>query len=289
MKKLLVPCDSSDSALLAVRLAVARALSEAAVEIHLLHVIEPMTPVTLSEAFSARQLDERFPPQAAQALAPAVAALPQSGVRYTLHCCFGLPATEIAAYAESAGCDEIIMGTHGRGALANLVTGSVATQVVKLLDIPVTLVKMAPCADSGTKKVLVPFDGSDSALRALRYAARLAHDHPEIKLDLLHVLDPGTHRVDAALSSEDPTRRSPDAFASVLRPARELLDADGVSCEVHCRAGDPARQIADHIARAGSTAVVMGTRGLGLMGNLVIGSVASRVVHYAQVPVTLIK
>lgn len=290
MRNLLVPCDGSESALQAVRHAAAKALTESEVEIHLLHVIEPMTPVTLSEAFSAQRLDERFPPQAAQALEPAVAALPKTGVRFTFHCSFGLPAPEIAAYAKSAGCDEVIMGTRGRGAFANLMIGSVATQVVELVNIPVTLVKkFAPPAGNDMEKVLVPCDGSDTALRAVRYAAGLVHGHPDSKLELLHVLNPTKHRFDTALSSDDLTRLSPDEFVTVLRPARELLNAYGIPYEVHCRAGDPASQIADHIAHAGSTSVVMGTRGLGLMGNLVIGSVAARVASCAQVPVTLIK
>lgn len=140
MKKWLVPCDGSDSALRAVRHAAAEAAAGAA-EIHLLHVIEPMTAVTLSEAFSAERLDERFPPQAAQALEPAIAVLAQAGVGYSLHCLFGQPAVEIAAYAGRAGCDAVIMGTRGRGAFASLLIGSVATEVVKLVDIPVTLVK----------------------------------------------------------------------------------------------------------------------------------------------------
>lgn len=138
MKRLLVPCDGSESALRAVR----HAASEwASAEIHLLHVIEPMTPITLSEAFSARQLDDRFPPQAAQALEPAIAVLEQAGARYSLHCHFGNPATEIADYARASACDAIVMGTRGRGVLANLVIGSVAMQVVKQVEIPVTLVK----------------------------------------------------------------------------------------------------------------------------------------------------
>lgn len=142
MKNLLVPCDGSDSALRAVRHAAAEAASASSgAAIQLLHVIEPMTPIMLSEAFAAHQLDERFPPQAAQALTPAIAVLAQAKVSYSLHCRFGHPAPEIAAHARAAGCDAIIMGTHGRGAFASLVIGSVATEVVQLVDIPVTLVK----------------------------------------------------------------------------------------------------------------------------------------------------
>jgi nucleotide-binding universal stress UspA family protein len=142
MKRILVPCDGSESALRAVRHAAADAASAAsACEVQLIHVIEPMTPIALSDAFSAQWLDERFPPQAAQALQPAAAILDGAGARYTLHCRFGAPALEIAAHAREAGCDAIVMGTRGRGALAKLVIGSVATQVLHLADVPVTLVK----------------------------------------------------------------------------------------------------------------------------------------------------
>ena len=47
----------------------------------------------------------------------------------------------LAKRAEELGCDEIIMGTRGMGAIGNLVMGSVATKVVHLAGIPVTLVK----------------------------------------------------------------------------------------------------------------------------------------------------
>ncbi len=143
MKRILVPCDGSPSALRAVRHVATEAAAGAAAsaEIELLHVIAPMTAVTLAEAFSAHSLDDRFPPQAAQALEPAAALLAGAGLRYTLHCRFGDPAAEIAALARASGCGAIVMGTRGHGALASLVIGSVATRVVHLVEVPVTLVK----------------------------------------------------------------------------------------------------------------------------------------------------
>jgi nucleotide-binding universal stress UspA family protein len=144
MKKLLLPFDGSESALHAVHHAVAAAATGPEAEIHLLHVIEPLLPLGLPDASGAStpaRFDEDFPPHASAVLAPAVAVLVRAGVRYSLHCLSRKPAQRIAAYARLAGCDAIIMGTHGRSAGANFLIGSVATQVVKLADIPVTLVK----------------------------------------------------------------------------------------------------------------------------------------------------
>jgi len=53
--------------------------------------------------------------------------------------------------------------------------------------------------------------------------------------------------------------------------------------------GSPAETI-DRVAReVGAYQIVMGTRGLGSLGNLFLGSVATKVVRLAQIPVTLVK
>jgi len=51
------------------------------------------------------------------------------------------PAAEIVAYAREAGVDLIVMGTHGRGAMAQLLMGSVAERVVRTAPCPVLTVR----------------------------------------------------------------------------------------------------------------------------------------------------
>ena len=51
------------------------------------------------------------------------------------------PAHAIVEYARTHDIDAIVMGTHGRGALAHLVMGSVAERVVRLAPCPVLTVK----------------------------------------------------------------------------------------------------------------------------------------------------
>jgi nucleotide-binding universal stress UspA family protein len=63
------------------------------------------------------------------------------GITYTLEALEGDPAQVIARRAGELGCDSIVMGTHGRGRIANLFLGSVATKVIHLTPLPVTLVK----------------------------------------------------------------------------------------------------------------------------------------------------
>lgn len=54
----------------------------------------------------------------------------------------GDPKTEILAYAEEAGVDLVVMGTHGRTGLDHYLIGSVAEKVVRRSPVPVLTVRM---------------------------------------------------------------------------------------------------------------------------------------------------
>jgi nucleotide-binding universal stress UspA family protein len=54
----------------------------------------------------------------------------------------GTPSAEIVAYADEAGCDLIVMGTHGRGGIDRLLLGSVAERVVRTSPVPVLTVRV---------------------------------------------------------------------------------------------------------------------------------------------------
>ncbi|MBP8267398.1 MAG: universal stress protein, partial [Zoogloea sp.] len=51
------------------------------------------------------------------------------------------PAAAIVRFAREEAADEIVMGSHGRGAVGRFLLGSVASGVARLSDIPVTLIK----------------------------------------------------------------------------------------------------------------------------------------------------
>ncbi len=55
----------------------------------------------------------------------------------------GIPVTRIVEFAAKKGAEMIIIGSHGRTGLSNLLLGSKAEQVVRLSTIPVTVVKVS--------------------------------------------------------------------------------------------------------------------------------------------------
>ena len=139
------------------------------------------------------------------------------------------------------------------------------------------------------RTILIPCDGSDNALRAVRYAASLAKELPDVRLELLNVQDPLPQQVHAALSEQEIAQWRAGEADLVLQPARQILEAEEVQYQVRTRVGSPANEIAQHVRETQCDAIIMGTRGLSPIVNLVIGSVATKVIYLVEVPVTLIK
>jgi nucleotide-binding universal stress UspA family protein len=78
-----------------------------------------------------------------KALQRAQELLQEAGLHYTAHIYVGHAAQVIAECAKELHCDKVIMGTHGRGTVTQLLMGSISHAAIHQLDpgIPVTLVK----------------------------------------------------------------------------------------------------------------------------------------------------
>lgn len=139
------------------------------------------------------------------------------------------------------------------------------------------------------QNIVVPCDGSENSLRAVRYAAELAGRLPDIRLHLLYVEDPVMMRECAQLSPQEQEKIRCGESDRVLGEAREVFATAGVSYQEQVRSGPPASEIARYVQEADCDAVIMGTRGLGPIASVMIGSVATHTVHLVDVPVTLVK
>ena len=139
MKCILVPIDFSDVTPPVIDLArkLAKALDA---EIHLVHVKEitaAATPGTLGYGFA-----ETIPEDEGQTskLAKWQEEIAQEGIKVSLHEPAGVVAEEILNQADALNADLIVMGTHGHGAMYNLLVGSTTKGVLKHSTRPVLLV-----------------------------------------------------------------------------------------------------------------------------------------------------
>ena len=145
LTRILVPTDFSPSSDVALRYAVSLAGAFGA-QLHLLHVVERQ----VEQQWAAELAAVAAIDVAAEARARSDAALAQlltrdERERYaaTLVSVTGAPFLEIVRYARRADIDLIVMGTHGRGAIAHLLVGSVAENVVRKAPCPVLTVPVA--------------------------------------------------------------------------------------------------------------------------------------------------
>jgi nucleotide-binding universal stress UspA family protein len=140
------------------------------------------------------------------------------------------------------------------------------------------------------RTLLVAVDGSDCAKRALEYAIAQGVNGPiSIHLVNVQLLPDNYGTVRAYLSREENRRFTKKRSRAALDPAARRLTRAQVPHSVHMVWGDIAPEIVRAARRFKCESIVMGTRGMGAIGNLLLGSVATKVIHLSRGPVTLVK
>lgn len=144
------------------------------------------------------------------------------------------------------------------------------------------------------RKLLLASDGSDNALRAAEFAAGLAGPAPDTKVTVLVVND-----MLERMKYYSPLR-SPVIFEEVevffRDKSQEALDSTlAVFEKFRCRVdgvikvGNPAQEIVDFAKAGGFNQIVIGSRGLGSLKGIFLGSVSLRILQLANCPVTVVK
>jgi len=138
-------------------------------------------------------------------------------------------------------------------------------------------------------KVLIPIDGSPASLRALDFAIEMAGQNPDASLVLLNVQNISAMDLAGAAMGNDWQEAGAQTSAKALKEAVGKAQAAGIVFKSLVRTGQTAEAIAQAARDEGIEQIVMGTRGLGSIQGLLLGSVAMKVIHLAEVPITLIK
>jgi nucleotide-binding universal stress UspA family protein len=141
-------------------------------------------------------------------------------------------------------------------------------------------------------RILVAVDGSAAALRAVAYAASLSRRIPGGDIVLVNVQGPETLEVSdisAVMSVAADRERAAQQAEDALEEAVALCRKAGVAFATRSEIGPIAETIVRLARAVGADQIVMGTRGLGAIRQLVLGSIAGEVVHRAELPVTLVK
>ena len=141
--KILVPVDGSPASIHAVKLAIDQVKTMAGASLIIL-TVQNLATLGLAEGagiMSTAWIDQQEEGAATEALQEAIAACREAGVAYVTRSERGAVAATIDRVAREERVGHIIMGTRGLGGVRGLLLGSVATQLLHLTEVPVTLVK----------------------------------------------------------------------------------------------------------------------------------------------------
>lgn len=138
--------------------------------------------------------------------------------------------------------------------------------------------------------ILLPVDGSENSQRAVRdlVAKHDWYQHP-LQLHLLNVQLPiASGLVKSFISQNQLESYYRDEGLAALAHARSILDEADMPYRYHIGVGELARTILDYAKDKASDVIIMGAHGRGAVKGALLGSVASRVLHQARIPVMLI-
>ncbi|NQD93112.1 universal stress protein [Pseudomonas sp. CrR25] len=142
------------------------------------------------------------------------------------------------------------------------------------------------------RNILLAFDGSDSSKRALQYVIDFARIHAAtLEVHLVNVQhEPMLYGeyVTSAFIEQLQQSLLAEAGEVLVWPADQLVAA-GIAHRTHTVLGNVAEQVSSLVQQLQCDTVVMGTRGLGSFTGMLLGSVATRVIHEVPVPVLLVK
>jgi nucleotide-binding universal stress UspA family protein len=204
--------------------------------------------------------------------------------------------TEIVRIAQQEGLDLIALATHGRSGLQRWIYESVAEKVLHTAQAPLLLIRPAEeqvQTPAQVNRIVVPLDGSPLAEAALPTAEALA-TQCKIPLALLRVVEV------VSLTFVDPIGMTgmnyqtmldsfPESADTYVNELAARLRAKGVVVETETPMGLPADKIVGYARDHAGSLVVMTTHGRTGLANVLLGSVARRVVQHGNVPTLLVR
>jgi nucleotide-binding universal stress UspA family protein len=296
VQHILVPLDGST--LSESVLPAAAALAEAfAADVTLFHVMEERPPETVH---GQQHLTE---PRQAEAYLERVAGSPifrNRRVEVHVHRpSTGDVADSLMAHARELSADLVVLATHGRGGLRDLMFGSIAQQALQRGTTPVLLVnptleRKAPSFDPHT--ILVPLDGTPAHEAALPVASRLArawgatlvlvHAVPTPQTLSGHQGAAGTLLPMAARAMLDLSEKGAGEY---MQKVAEGLDREGISTRWSVGRGEPVSVLLETADRVGADLVVLATHARGVLESFWAKSLTPKLMQSLGRPVLLVR
>ena len=139
-------------------------------------------------------------------------------------------------------------------------------------------------------KTLVPVDGSEHALDAVRHALHLVREGLQATFVLATVQEPTYMYVMVLAPDAEVLERVTGAVGGrALEGGEALFNLAGVPFSREIGTGKPAATLMEIAERQGCEAIVIGASGMGVVRSALLGSVSMAVLHASRWPVAVVK
>lgn len=202
----------------------------------------------------------------------------------------GDPREQILRTAETWRPHLAVFGRRGLGGLERMLLGSVSLTAARHLPCAVLVPHGSPRA---IRRVVVGVDGSEPSRRAVDFVAALALER-DVEVDVVgaaeSLLGPSSLRFAVrepirSLAAEADAQEQARLHEVLVRATAVL--GERIRVHTHTPIGDPARQLLERAAAA--DLLVVGSRGLGAVRRLLLGTVSEKVLQHAPCPVLIVK
>lgn len=181
------------------------------------------------------------------------------------------PAAEILRELHEENFDLLIVGSHGASAVMEFLLGGISSQIMHHAKRPVVIVKKVRDLAS----MLMCTAGSKCSYDAIRFAGTIARAS-KADVTVLSV-------------SQLNTSEAVNHAWEFVHAGSEILKQQGLTAEELVRVGKPAEEILAEARRQDFDLIVMGYRGTSAVADILLGEVASKVMHHSLRPTLIFR
>ena len=197
---------------------------------------------------------------------------------------------EIVRMAEEWPAELVVVGARGLTPIKRALLGSVSTTVVRHAHCPVLVVRGR---SDGLRRLILGVDGSTDSMSAATFVSALPLD-PHTRVTLVGVVPPPPVAASPELGTgayflDDVLARWRAEVDRALERAEGNFNAKVASVERRVVVGQAGDELVNTAHAIGADLVVVGARGLGTMGRLLLGSVSDYVLLHTECPVLVVR
>lgn len=140
-------------------------------------------------------------------------------------------------------------------------------------------------------KILVCTDGSEQSLKAVQKAADIVADIKKAEVTVVHAEEPISHPYEIPRAEHSPEghKKLEEELRKVLAEAAKYFEEKNIKANTVLKQGHPASTIVEMASEDNYDLIVMGSRGLGGIKKLFLGSISNAVVQETDVSVLIVK